>query len=428
LQPRRSWTRDNRAFGRAGGSVSLLPLEPRVVRVGGRRRKVECGVMTVPERRGDPSSRTIEVPIMRLPAETPDLNGTPVFRLGGGPGMSNMGFVPPAALGGYRDVVLVGYRGVDGSTTLACPEVVRALRHAHGDVLGEESCARVAHAASAAARRLNHDGVDVAGYTVAEVLADLEDARAALGHDRIDLLSESYGTRLALLYAQGHPDRVARSVLLGVNPPGRFVWDPAIVDAQLADWGALWAASGNGNRHPDLAQTMSRALERLPRRWLGARIDPGKARIVTFVLLFQRRNGLMAIDAWEAAARGDPSGVLALSLAFDVFVPSSFTWGDFMAKAFSVDYDASRNYREWLDRPDAVLGSPVVAAVLRRRPELAGHARRRRATTPAHLRGRVTVGERRPRHLDPAGDREARGTSSPDTRRARRGTSRVARR
>jgi hypothetical protein len=36
---------------------------------------------------------------------------------------------------------------------------------------------------------------------------------------------------------------------------------------------------------------MSRALERLPRRWLGARIDPGKARIVTFVLLFQRRSG-----------------------------------------------------------------------------------------------------------------------------------------
>lgn len=45
--------------------------------------------------------------------------------------------VPPAALGASRDVVFVGYRGVDASTTLACPEVVRALRHAHGDVLAE---------------------------------------------------------------------------------------------------------------------------------------------------------------------------------------------------------------------------------------------------------------------------------------------------
>ena len=163
-------------MGRAGDAASLLTLQPRVVRVGGRRLRVECGVMTVPERHDDPSSRQIEVPIMRLPAETPGQNGVPVFRLGGGPGMSNMGFVPPAALGASRDVVLVGYRCVDGSTTLACPEVVRALRHTHGDVLGEESRARVAHAASAAAVRLGHGGVDVAGYTVAEVLADVDDA------------------------------------------------------------------------------------------------------------------------------------------------------------------------------------------------------------------------------------------------------------
>ena len=217
----------------------------------------------------------------------------------------------------------------------------------------------MAHAASAAAVRLGHGGVDVAGYTVAEVLADVDDARVALGHDRIDLLSESYGTRLALLDAQAHSEHVARSVLLGVNPPGRFVWDPAIVDAQLADWGTLWAASGDGDRHPDFARTMSRALERLPRRWLGARINPDKARIVTFVLLFQPRNGLMAIDAWEAAAHGDPSGVVMLSLAYDVFVPRAFAWGDFLAKAFSFDYDADRDDRRWLDPPDAVLGSPL---------------------------------------------------------------------
>jgi pimeloyl-ACP methyl ester carboxylesterase len=273
--------------------------------------------------------------------------------------MSNLTFVPPAALHTSRDVVLVGYRGVDGSTTLDCPEVVRALRHTHGDVLGEESCGRVAHAASAAAARFGHGGVDVAGYTVADVLADIDDARVALGHDRIDLLSESYGTRLALLYAQTHSEHVARSVLLGVNPPGRFVWDPAVVDAQLADWGTLWSTSGDGRREPDFARTMSRALERLPRRWLGARIDPGKARIVTFVLLFQRRHGLMAIDAWEAAAQGDPAGVAVLSLAYDVFVPRSFMWGDFLAKAFSVDLDVERDYRASLDPPAAVLGSPL---------------------------------------------------------------------
>jgi pimeloyl-ACP methyl ester carboxylesterase len=225
--------------------------------------------------------------------------------------------------------------------------------------LGAPSRRKVADAAAQAARRLERGGADLAGYTVAEVLADIEDLRTALGYDQIDLLSESYGTRLALLYAQTYPQRVHRSVLLGVNPPGRFVWDPAIVDSQLADWGRMWAASGSPGRSPDLAQTIKTGLDRLPRRWLGRRLDPGKAKILTFALLFQRRTALVAIDAWEAAARGDPSGVALLTLACDLAVPRLFTWGDFLAKAFSIDYEPGADYATVLDPPGAALGSPL---------------------------------------------------------------------
>jgi pimeloyl-ACP methyl ester carboxylesterase len=271
--------------------------------------------------------------------------------------LSSIRFACPPALDG-RDVVLLGYRGVDGSVRLDGPEVAQALRRSCGDVLGAPSRRRVAQAAAEAARRLEQAGADLAGYTVAEVLADIEDLRAALGYDRIDLLSESYGTRLALLYAQTYPQRVHRSVLLGVNPPGRFVWDPAIVDSQLADWGRMWASGGRG-RSPDLAQTIKTGLGRLPRRWLGRRLDPGKAKILTFALLFQRRTGLVAIDAWEAAARGDPSGVALLTLAYDLAVPRLFTWGDFLAKAFSIDYEPGADYASALDPPGAALGSPL---------------------------------------------------------------------
>ena len=329
-----------------------------MVRLGGRRRRAERAELTIPERRAGPSSRMIRLPVLRVLAERPDAGRLPVFRLGGGPGLSNMRFACPPALDG-RDVVLLGYRGVDGSVRLAGPEVARALRRSHGEVLGSASRRRVADAAAAAARRLERGGVDIAGYTVAEVLADLEDARAVLGYDQIDLVSESYGTRLALLYAQTHPERVHRSLLLGVNPPGRFVWDPAIVDSQLADWGVLWAASGGPCRHADLAATISAALGRLPHRWLGRRLDVGKAKILTFALLFQRRTGLVAIDAWEAAARGDPSGVALLSLAYDLAVPRLFTWGDFLAKAFSIDYEPDADYMTLLDPPGATLGSPL---------------------------------------------------------------------
>ena len=281
-----------------------------------------------------------------------------MFRLGGGPGLSNMRFGCPPALAAH-DVILVGYRGVDGSVRLDAPEVAAALRAGNGDLLGAPSRRRVAQAAAAAARRLHDSGIDIADYTVAESLADLDDARTALGYDRIDLLSESYGTRLALLYAQTYPDRVHRSVLLGVNPPGRFIWDPMVADAQLADWGRLWSASGGPGRDRDLAAVIRTGIERLPGRWLGLRLDPGKAKILTFAMLFQRRTGLIAIDAWQAAARGDPSGAALLCLLYDLMVPRLFTWGDFLAKAHSTDYDPGADYPARLDPPGTALGSPL---------------------------------------------------------------------
>ena len=51
------------------------------------------------------------------------------------------------------------------------------------------------------AHRLTEDGVDLSGYGLAQQVDDLEAARKALGYGRIDLLSESAGTRTAMIYA-----------------------------------------------------------------------------------------------------------------------------------------------------------------------------------------------------------------------------------
>jgi pimeloyl-ACP methyl ester carboxylesterase len=49
-------------------------------------------------------------------------------------------------------------------------------------------------------------------------MVDLDDVRAWLGYDRIDLFGLSYGTRAALVYMRQHPDRVGNVVLTGVTP------------------------------------------------------------------------------------------------------------------------------------------------------------------------------------------------------------------
>ena len=87
---------------------------------------------------------------------------------------------------------------------LDCPEVESALKHST-DLLGEKSFRAYADAFRACADRLTDDGVDLAGYSLAQRVDDLEAARIALGYDRIDLVSESAGTRTAMIYSWRYP-------------------------------------------------------------------------------------------------------------------------------------------------------------------------------------------------------------------------------
>ena len=149
----------------------------------------DCGTLSVPENRNDPQSRLIALPITRIHAQAAD-PAEPVFRLEGGPGKTNMTFPMASRFAQDRDVVLVGYRGVDGSSVLDCPEVESALKHST-DLGGAKSYRAYGDGMRACADRLQDDGVDLAGYNVVQRVDDVEAARSALGYDRIDLVSES---------------------------------------------------------------------------------------------------------------------------------------------------------------------------------------------------------------------------------------------
>jgi hypothetical protein len=163
----------------------------------------DCGTLVVAENRHDPKSRLIALPVTRIRARSGHA-GAPVFRVEGGPGLSNMKFTDASRFADDRDVVLVGYRGVDGSVRLDCPEVDSNLKRS-GDYLGQKFFDDSARACRACANRLRADGVDLAGYSLPERVDDLEAARRALGSRRIDLLSESAGTRTALIYGLAVP-------------------------------------------------------------------------------------------------------------------------------------------------------------------------------------------------------------------------------
>lgn len=158
--------------------------------------RAECGTLIVPESRLSPRSRLIALPIKRIHARS-DSTHKPIIYLGGGPGMSNMRFDPPDDLLADQDVLIVGYRGVDGSSMLNCPEFSKAALGDGKDVFSDESLAMMTEAIRACSARFKASGVDLSAYTMPAVVEDVEAARVALGYERINLLSESYGTRVA---------------------------------------------------------------------------------------------------------------------------------------------------------------------------------------------------------------------------------------
>ena len=211
----------------------------------------------------------------------------------------------------------------------------------------------------ASAKRFAAAGVDLAAYSIPEVIADMETVRGFLGHTRIDLLSESYGTRVAQIYAYSHPMNIRRSVMIGVNPPGHFVWEPGMIDTQIEYYSRLFAEDESARRRSsDLAQSMRRVSQAMPRYWLFFAIDPGKVKIMTHVLLYQRSTAAMAFDAWLGAEQGDPSGLALMSMAYDLMISKIFVWGDLLAKGGGADFDSGRDYQD-LRAPASIIGSPM---------------------------------------------------------------------
>jgi pimeloyl-ACP methyl ester carboxylesterase len=320
----------------------------------------DFGTITVAENRNKTTSRLIHLPFIRIHARSKTPR-EPIFCFSGGPGQSNVHWDWEGLryLLSEYDLVAVGYRGVDGSTALDCPEVAEAFRGA-GDLLGEESLKAIGRAWNASAKRLTAQGIDLDGYTMTECIEDNEAVRKALAYERINLLSASYGTRVAYLYGLEHPQRINRSAMIGVNPPGRFVWDPEMIDGQLKSYARLWAQDATASlRSKDLYVTMRTVLADMPRRWLCFPINPGKVKVVTFCLLFQRNTAAMVFDAYVAAAQGDASGLALMSLAYDYVLPSMSTWGDLAAKAVSADFDPARNYRRDMEQANTPFGSPL---------------------------------------------------------------------
>ncbi len=109
---------------------------------------------------------------------------------------------------GSRDLLVFDQRGTGSSGPLACPAL--------------ESSAEVFGAIGQAFERCALQiGAARGSYTTQESVADIEAIRQATGYEKLVLFGVSYGTKVALEYAERYPQNVEALVLDSVVPPER---------------------------------------------------------------------------------------------------------------------------------------------------------------------------------------------------------------
>ncbi|HYO14193.1 MAG TPA: alpha/beta hydrolase [Thermoanaerobaculia bacterium] len=167
------------------------------------------------ENRQARAGRKIDIKVVVLPAQGSSPAPDPLFALAGGPGESSTAAARIFAqlLEGVRrdrDVILVDLRGTGGSNPLHCP-----LPGSDDDPQGYLGDLLPIEAIRDCRKRLN---ADLTRYTTLDAVADLEEVRAALGYERINLYGVSYGSRAVLVYLRSHPGRVRSAILHGAVP------------------------------------------------------------------------------------------------------------------------------------------------------------------------------------------------------------------
>lgn len=173
-----------------------------------------CGTLKVFENRATKQGRQIDLHIVVLPALRADAKPDPLFFLAGGPGQGAAKMAKTIRemyrrVQTDRDIVLVDQRGTGRSNPLNCEQ--------QDDSLKALSVTPEAVLADLRKCLAGYDA-DLTQYTTTIAMDDLDDVRAYLGYDQINIYGGSYGTRAGLVYMRQHGDHVRTAVLDGVAP------------------------------------------------------------------------------------------------------------------------------------------------------------------------------------------------------------------
>jgi pimeloyl-ACP methyl ester carboxylesterase len=312
-----------------------------------------CGTLQVWENRETRAGRQIGISFILIPATGAAKAKQALSFFSGGPGQASTESAAgiAAQLAKIRDdhdLLFVDLRGTGGSNKLPCeagkpsdPQSYLREFYTAEEVAG---CAKTLSARA-----------DLTQYHSASAVDDVDDVRAALGYDRLDLYGISYGTRAALEYVRRHPEHVRSVIMHGAAPNDTRYPLTVPRDAQLAIDGVFADCAKDAGCHaafPDPAGDLAASLTRFAGGPVRAPVLNAKTYEMTTVLLARDRytealralmydaGGSALIPALvHRAAQGDFGPAAEEELAWRMGIDGGLARGFHLAVTCSEDVD-----------------------------------------------------------------------------------------
>lgn len=239
---------------------------------------LQCATLSVPLDPQEPDGETISIAVARARSTGSDQERVGSLVLNpGGPGGSGIEFLTSAAaafpteLTDRFDLVSFDPRGVGESTPVRCIDDATKEEQLSGD-LSPDTSEELEDAIEDQEEFLEgcqeNSGELIEHMSTADVAADMDLLRAALGEDQLNYLGYSYGTSIGAVYATLFPENVRAMVLDGSVSPQASDEDQLLAQAlgferTLANFVAACNASSDCALAPDAQAAIDATRQQL---------------------------------------------------------------------------------------------------------------------------------------------------------------------
>jgi pimeloyl-ACP methyl ester carboxylesterase len=337
-----------------------------------------CTDFDVAENPAQPEGRQIGLHLAVIRSDAGKPAADMVVMLAGGPGeAATQAFADTSVYAGvlkHHNVLLLDQRGTGGSNPLSCKKTPQAPQaQAPGSELPspEEMRSRVVGCLAEVQKT-----ADPRYYTTTLAVEDLEKVRRALGAPLFDLISVSYGTRMAQQYLMRRPDSVRAAVLDSPAPNQLILGEgfAASLEAALQrDFADCTAAPACKKAFNDPMQTLYKLRDALranprevsfrdPRTFesVSRRVTPGLLVGVVRLFAYEPETAALLPLSIDAAERGDFTPLLGQQRLLDADLAGDITDGMGMSVICSEDAD---ELREQPQDADTMLGNLLLAQI-----------------------------------------------------------------